>query len=340
MHVLITGGTGFIGSRLALSCLAQGRQVTVLGQANTAAEAGNIAELNARGVRVVNASVTDPAALSDAMRGTELVFHLAASQHEMNVPDAHFRQVNVEGTRQVLETAIGYGVRRVVHGSTIGVYGSADGVIDEETPCRPDNIYGVTKLEGEVLALSFGDRIEVVAARIPETYGPGDRRLLKLFRAIERRRFVNIGPGTNLHHPMYVDDLTAALLALAQHPEAAGKVFLLAGKEAVTTSEMVAAVAAAVEVPVPRVRLPLPPLLGVATLMELALRPLGIQPPLHRRRMDFFRKSFSLRPTRAAVLGILPQTGFREGARATAAWYRGAGLLAPIAGASPDGGRP
>jgi len=276
---------------------------------------------------VVNASVTDGAALARAMEGVDLVFHLAAAQHEMHVPDAHFRTVNVEGTRNVLESALRQGVRRVVHGSTIGVYGSADGVIDEDTPCRPDNIYGVTKAEGERLALSYRDRIEVVAARIPEIYGPGDRRLLKLFRAIERRRFVNIGPGTNLHHPMYVDDLTAALLALAQHPEAPGQVFLLAGKEAVTTNAMVAAVAAAVAAPAPRARLPLAPLLGVATLMELTLRPLGVQPPLHRRRMDFFRKSFSLRPTRAAALGITPRTGFREGARATAAWYRAAGLL-------------
>ena len=340
MHVLITGGTGFIGSRLALACRAQGRRVTVLGQTNTAAEAENIAELTAGSIRVVNASVTDGAALAEAMQGVELVFHLAAAQHEMNVPDAHFRAVNVEGSRNVLESAIRHGVRRVVHGSTIGVYGSADGVIDEHTSCRPDNIYGVTKLEAERLALSFGDRIEVVAARIPEIYGPGDRRLLKLFRAIERRKFVNIGRGENLHHPMYVDDLTAALLVLARHPEAPGNVFLLAGKEAVTTNEMVAAVAAAVGAPAPRVRLPLAPLLGVATLMELTLRPLGIQPPLHRRRMDFFRKSFSLRPTRAAALGILPQTGFREGARATAAWYQAAGLLPPIGGANPDGGRP
>lgn len=339
MHALITGGTGFIGSRLALACRGRGWAATVLGQTNTAAEAANAAELAAAGVRVLHASVTDAAAVAQALEGVDAVFHLAAAQHEMHVPDAHFRSVNVEGTRNVLEGAVRQGVRRVVHGSTIGVYGSADGVIDEDTPCRPDNIYGVTKAEGERLALSYGDRIEVVAARIPEVYGPGDRRLLKLFRAIERGRFVNIGPGENLHHPMYVDDLTEALLVLAQHPAAPGQVVLLAGKEAVTTNAMVGAVAEAVAAPAPRTRLPLAPLLGVATLMELTLRPLGVQPPLHRRRMDFFRKSFSLRPTRAATLGIEPRTGFQQGARATAAWYRAAGLLGPASGPSDGGGR-
>jgi len=97
---------------------------------------------------------------------------------------------------------------------------------------------------------------------------------------------------------------------------------------------MVAAVAAAVGAPAPRLRLPLAPLLALATLMEVTLRPLGVQPPLHRRRMDFFRKSFSLKPTRAAALGIVPRTGFREGARATAAGYRAAGLLG-AAGPAP-----
>jgi nucleoside-diphosphate-sugar epimerase/2-polyprenyl-3-methyl-5-hydroxy-6-metoxy-1,4-benzoquinol methylase len=335
MRVLITGGTGFIGSRLTEVCRRAGHEVTALGQANTPAEAANVERLERAGARVVNASVADPDALEPALAGAEVVFHLAAAQHEMNVPDAHFRRVNVEGTRNVLDAALRQGVRRVVHGSTIGVYGSVDGVIDEDTPCRPDNIYGVTKLEGERLALSYGDRVELVVVRIPEAYGPGDRRLLKLFRAIERGKFINIGPGQNLHHPMYVDDLTAALLSLALHPEAPGKVFLLAGREAVSTNDMVVAVAAAVDTAAPKLRLPLAPLLGVATLMEVTLRPLGIQPPLHRRRMDFFRKTFSLRPTRAAELGIVPHTSFREGARATAEWYRAAGLLRRHDGAGP-----
>jgi len=327
MDLLITGGTGFIGSRLAAIRAGRGDRVTVLGQANTPAEDANVARLREVGVRVVNASVTDPGALGAAMAGVEIVVHLAAAQHEMNVPHAHFRAVNVDGTRNVLEAARAAGVRRVVHGSTIGVYGSADGVIDEETPCRPDNIYGRTKLEGERLAVSYTGRVPVVAVRIPEVYGPGDRRLLKLFRAVQRGRFVRIGPGRNLHHPMFVDDLVAGIMSVATHPDAPGQVLLFAGCEAVTTDQMVDAVAEAVGAPPPRLRLPLAPLVAAATVLELSLRPLGIQPPLHRRRMDFFRKSFTLRGERAARLGVLPQTGFREGARRTAEWYRSSGLL-------------
>jgi nucleoside-diphosphate-sugar epimerase len=324
---LITGGTGFIGSRLARACVARGHQVTVLGQANTPAEAANVQQLEAEGIRVVNASVAEPASVRAAVRGVDLVFHLAAAQHEMNVGDDHFRDVNVGGVRHVLDAALEAGVRRVVHGSTIGVYGSYEGVIDEETPCRPDNIYGVTKLEGERLAASYADRLPVVIVRIPEVYGPGDRRLLKLFRAIQHRRFVRIGSGLNLHHPMYVDDLVAELLTLSADSHAPGQILLLAGKDAVSTNEMIDAIAAAVGARPPRIRVPLAPFLAAATMMELGLRPLGIQPPLHRRRMDFFRKGFTLKAARAAALGAIAQTGFREGVRTTADWYRSAGLL-------------
>lgn len=338
MKVAITGGTGFIGSRLADQCVSLGYTVTVLGQANNEAEASNIRTLENHGIRVVQGSVTNADTVTQALAGADVVFHLAATQHEMNIPDQRFWDVNVSGTRLVLEAAERAGVRRVVHGSTIGVYGALDGQIDEETPCRPDNIYGITKLEGEKVALSFRDRIPVVVIRIPEVYGPGDRRLLKLFRAIERNVFFMIGSGKNLHQPLFVDDLVAGFLAAATNERAVGQLLLFAGKDPVTTREMVSAIAEALGRPGARFAVPLAPLWGIATVMELTLRPLGIQPPLHRRRMDFFRKSFTLRAARTGeVLGFFPGTGFLDGARQTARWYRDQGLLD---GRQPPAGSP
>jgi nucleoside-diphosphate-sugar epimerase len=328
MNVTITGGTGFIGSRLASACLERGDTVTVLGQSNTAAETNNVARLGQAGVRLVQGSITDPAVVADAVAGAEVVFHLAATQHEMNVPDQRFWDVNVGGTKLLLQTAARAGVRRVVHGSTIGVYGALQGTIDESTPPAPDNIYGVTKLAAERAALAHPPPPSVVAIRIPEVYGPGDRRLLKLFRAIDRKVFFLIGSGRNLHHPIFVDDLVQGFLRAAQADRAAGQVVLFAGPKAVTTSEMVQAIAAALGRPGPRFKVPLLPLWYAAAGMELTLRPLGIQPPLHRRRMDFFRKSFALDAAGARkLIGFEPRTEFAAGARLTAEWYRSQGLL-------------
>jgi nucleoside-diphosphate-sugar epimerase len=328
MNVLITGGTGFIGSRLALECLDRGHTVKVLGQENTPAESSNRKIVEDRGGQVILESVTDMNRFSDLFQGIDVVFHLAAVQHEMNVPDQKFWDVNVTGTKNILEASVRAGVKRFVHGSTIGVYGSIAGLIDEQTPCMPDNIYGVTKFEGEKLALSFCDRIPVVVIRIPEVYGPGDRRLLKLFKAIKRNAFIVIGSGENLHHLIYIDDLAEGLLQSAVHPAAANRLFLLAGIEPVTTNQMVAAISRQLGASPPRFRAPMFPFLVAAIVLEKTMRPLGIQPPLHRRRLDFFKKSFTLSTQLAKqTFGFSPKEDFLQGALKTANWYKETGYL-------------
>ncbi len=330
MHALITGGTGFIGSCLTQRCLAQGYDVTVLGQENTPAEAENCRHLQTHGAKIVLGSVTEREQLFDVVCGVDLVYHLAAAQHEANVPDQHFWDVNVAGTRNLLEASVEAGVKRFVHGSTIGVYGAAlSGTLDELSPLQPDNIYGCTKLEGEKTVLAFQDCLPIVVIRIPETYGPGDRRLLKLFKAIHKRVFFMIGNGRNVHHLIYIEDLLDGFMLAATKEGAVGQNFVLAGKEVLTTHDMVATITEQLGADLPRFRLPLALFLGVATTLEACCRPLGIQPPLHRRRMDFFKKSFLFSSEKAAkILGFSPKWSFKEGVAQTAAWYAEQGYLA------------
>jgi nucleoside-diphosphate-sugar epimerase len=106
LNVLITGGTGFIGSRLGLRCLTDGHSVRVLGQENTPAESFNRKIVEDRGGKVILESVTNMDGLSELFKGVDVVFHLAAVQHEMNVPDQKFWDVNVTGTINILEASI------------------------------------------------------------------------------------------------------------------------------------------------------------------------------------------------------------------------------------------
>lgn len=329
MRSLITGGTGFIGSRLAMTCLDAGEFVRVLANLDNAVQEETGAALRARGAELVVASVTDAAKVREAMRDVDLVVHLAAAQHEANVPDEHFRQVNVEGTRFVLDAAVAEGVPRLVHGSTIGVYGWTPGrTVNEDTPLEPDNHYGITKLAGEELVRSYADRIDSVIVRIGETYGPGDRRLLKLFRGIQKGVYAQIGPGTNLHHLVYVDDLVEILRRAARAQSAVGRTFVAVLEPPASTRVVVATIAEVLGARKPWLRVPLAPLLGVAAVMEGVLRPLGIQPPLHRRRMDYFRKSFAFKGEEVRQAIECPaSTDLRTGIEATARWYREQGLL-------------
>ncbi len=329
MRILITGGTGFIGSRLALSRLGRGDFVRVLGQANTDAETENRGLIESSGAQVLLGSVTETEKVAEAVQGIDIIFHLAAAQHEANVPDQRFWDVNVTGTMNLLEAGVKAGVKRFVHGSTIGVYGSAQkGVLDEASSLKPDNIYGITKMEAEKAVRSFEGKIPWVIIRISETYGPGDRRLLKLFKAIKKKAFFMIGRGENWHHPIYIDDLIAGLDLAAASEKAVGRTFVLAGKEPLTTRQMAQEISAALGTSVAKFHAPLGPFILLAAIMETLLRPMGIQPPLHRRRLDFFRKNFSFSIEESARnLGFVPRYSFRQGIEETARWYSEIGAL-------------
>jgi len=324
MNVLITGGTGFIGSRLSLRCLDLGYRVRIYGKENTPAEKKNCNDLEARGADIILGSMTETDKIAAAMDKIDVVFHLAAAQHEANVPDSVFWDVNVTGTETILSVAAQKGIRRFVHGSTIGVYGSSlDGIMDEESPLKPDNIYGVTKHAGEQSVLAVKDQLPVVVIRISETYGPGDRRLLKLFKGIQKRAFFMIGSGNNIHHLIYIEDLVDGLLVAAQNDDALGEIFVLSGKEPLTTNEMVHTIAQVLNKKKLPIKVPLFPFLMAAVGMEAALKPLGIPPPLHRRRMDFFKKSYLFSMDKSRVkLGFIPKYSFQEGVVETARWYK------------------
>jgi nucleoside-diphosphate-sugar epimerase len=328
-RLFITGGTGFIGSQLAQYARARGLRVTVASPINNPNEKLRSDMLARAGITIVDATLDDSPRLREALADHDAVIHLAAAQHEAEAAESHFHKVNVEGTRNLLTLAREAKVRRFVHGSTIGVYGAAgESVLDEASPLAPDNPYGRTKAEAETVVRALSEGIEVAIVRISETYGPADMRLLKLFRAIQRGRFITLGNGKNERQLIFVDDLCRALLAASYQPGAAGQTMILAGEERITTNAMVEAISAALGKPGRGMHVPLWPFDIAAAVFETTFPPLGLKPPLHRRRLDFFRKSFRFSTARAAqLLDFKPEVSFAEGAERTAAWYRQAGLL-------------
>lgn len=327
--LLVTGATGFIGSRLALRAHQLGIDVLATGRAELHVEAERMLELRAAGVRVEVGMLQDLELVNRLLPGRDTVIHLAAAQHEAEMPDSYFRAVNVDSVRTLLAACRDHNVRRFVYGSTIGVYGgTSESLLDEDSPVRPDNVYTSTKLEAESLVHGFEQQMETCIVRIAETYGPGDRRLLKLFRSIARGHFVMIGSGSNRRQCIHVDDLARGLLLASQHSAAVGQTFVLAGSDIMTTQDMVRRIAMVLERRPPRLQLPMWPFVAAAGVMETTLPPLHIAPPLHSRRLDFFRKSFVFSTARAqSLLGFHPAIDFRTGAADTVSWYRARGLL-------------
>jgi len=329
VKVLLTGATGFIGARFASILATSGHEVVAIGQINTVPEKERTENLHREGIRIAQIPITDQEGLAEAARGCQIAYHLAAAQHEANVPDQYFWDINVEGTRNVLNACAISNVEHVIHGSTIGVYGSAlDGEINEGSATRPDNIYGITKLAGEEVALSFKDELRVTSIRISETYGPGDWRLLKLFKAIKKRKFFMIGKGDNIHQLVYVDDLISGMILAGRNNVINGDIFTLAGPELLTTQQMCREIGDVLGESVPQWHAPMWPFLTLAVIMEKTLSPIGVQPPLHRRRLDFFRKSFYFSQDKAEkTLGYAPAINIKNGLRETMQWYLEGGHL-------------
>lgn len=323
--VLVTGATGFTGGHLAIALRRRGYAVRAL-----ARPGADVSRLCPHGVTVCRGDLCNASDVDRAVAGTTTVYHIAAVYRSARYPDSYYRAVNVDGTRYVLEAARRHGLARVVHCSTAGVHGEVQQVpADESAPLAPGDIYQQTKLEAEELARhAFANEQPGVIFRPVGIYGPGDLRFLKLFRTIQSGTFRMFGSGEVLYHLTYIDDLVDGIIRCGERQQALGETYLLAGPRYTSLNELVALVAAAVGAKPPRGHLPLKPLLAAAALCEFACRLIRIEPPLHRRRFDFFLKdrAFSCDKARRE-LGYEPRVDLAEGLARTAAWYFAKGHL-------------
>lgn len=322
----VTGGTGLPGRHLVADLLEDGRRVRVLSRDRERAR-----EILPRDAEIVEGDVADPSTAPRLLDGVDEVFHLAALFTEAGVPDERYREVNVDGTRHLLDAAEAEGVGRFVHCSTVGVLSHVENPpADETSPHAPGDIYQQTKLEGELLALAFQRRhdLPLSVVRPAPIYGPGGMRLLKMFRLIQKGMFPILGDGKPCFHMVYVTDLVRGFRLAAERDEAVGEVFIIGGPDYYSLNELTAMIAEELEVDPPRLHLPYAPFYWLGAAVESVCIPLGIEPPIFRRRVAFFanNRAFSIGKARDR-LGYEPEIDTREGLRRTIEWYRGEGLL-------------
>jgi nucleoside-diphosphate-sugar epimerase len=331
MKLLVTGGTGFIGSHLAEAGRRRGAEVVVLGLTDRPEEQANMELLRRQGVEVLGGSITDEALCRRAVQGATHVFHLAVAMREGGKRDDFFESVNLEGTRRLLEASVAEGVQRFVYCSTIGIFGHrVPGVTTEATPLAPGNIYERTKVSAEALVreIGAGRGLPYVILRPADVYGPRDQRLLKLFAGVSRGRFPLFGRGDGRRHMIYVDDVVSGFFKACERDEALGQALILAGPRPCTLRELIAEVQTALGRPRYGRRLPLQPMLMLSAVVEDVCQALGLDPPIYRRRMDFFWSDVEFDTSRARrVLDWAPTVDLPEGIRRTRDDYRRAGAL-------------
>jgi nucleoside-diphosphate-sugar epimerase len=326
MTALVTGAGGFTGGHLARYLAAAGDRVRAMVRTRDTATG-----LDRPGIEIVEGDLTDRASLARAIAGADVVYNIAARYREANLAASTYHAVNAEAVGTIIQLAREAGARRVVHCSTVGVHGDVEHPpANEEAPFRPGDIYQETKVGGEAMArhaaAAYG--MDVVIARPTGIYGPGDRRLFKLFGKIAARKFVMLGSGRNFYHVTYIDDLCEGFRLCGTVPAATGRTYILGGGEVTTLRALVDITAEVAGVPPPRVTLPVWPVWLAGAVCEAVFTPIGMSPPIYRRRVDFFRKSRAFDITRARrELGYAPAVGLREGIRRTLDWYREHGWI-------------
>ena len=322
MKILITGGTGFVGSHLVSRLVKKGELVRVLVRENS-----NIDYLRKLNVEICLGDVTDKNSIKAAVKGVDLVYHIAAL-----FPDRVYWEANVQGTQNMLEASYEEGVKRFVHCSTIGVLGNvAKPPADETYSYNPGDVYQRSKCEGEELVLKFfqDKKFPLVVARPASVYGPGDMRLLRLFKYVSSGKMVILGDGRPFYHLVYVEDLVAGFELCAEKENAIGQIYILGGNRYLTLNELIDLIAKILGISLSKIYFPVFPVKALSILCEKICIPLRVEPPLHRRRVDFFTKSRAFDISKATKeLGYNPEFNLETGLRLTAQWYREKGFLA------------
>lgn len=317
---LVTGASGFIGSRLRERLAERGVRVRGLDFATNLK------------LDIVAGDISEPGPWRSAAEDAEVVIHTAAVVSNAVSREVQWR-TNVLGTRNVLSAAIAAGAKRFVHCSSVRAFGDADfpDGVDESYPVRPDgNAYVDTKIASEqvVLQAHAAGEIEATIVRPGDVYGPGSRPWTVLpVEMIRSGRFVLPARGEGVFSPVYVDNLIDGVELAAERPEAPGQVFTISDGVGVPCRDFFGHYSRMLGKAPPRA-LPTFAAMGLITLPQAAARIGGTETEANRTAMRYLARSgtYSIEKARR-MLGYEPEVGLEEGMRRTEAWLKEHGLL-------------
>lgn len=309
MKILVTGGSGFIGSRLVDCLQSQGHDVVILDLV-----------VNPRFQQItVQGDVADPKVVERCMQGVEVVFNLAAQHRDDVFPIERYYDTNVQGMRVLCSAMAAHGIKRFVFTSSVAVYGFKTDDGDEETPREPENHYGQSKLDAEGV---MNEWLAADSSRIGLTirpcavFGPSNRgNIYNLLAQIMSRRFLMVGSGENRKSIAYVENVVQAILFLSQLPQTT--VVNYADKPDLTMNEFVRLTCEAGGVSVSRLRLPKALAMIAGRLLDLVARATGRTFPLSAVRVTKFCSNSVVNADRIRRLGFMPSHRLDDGLRTT-----------------------
>lgn len=324
MKIAVTGGSGFIGSRLVEKLVSEGHKVGVLVR-----KTSNTKLLEKLGVELVYGDVVDKESVERFVNDVDVVYHVAAKVYGGSKDE--FWNVNFHGAENVLNACLNRSIDRFVYTSTIGVMGSIkDPPADESCPYNPSSPYDKSKCEAERMALRYcrDNGVPVTIVRPTIVYGPGNMYLLRLYQWIQSGDFRLIGSMNNLMHPCYIENFLQGIALAAEKRKAIGEIYIIGDEKPITWREYVNKVAEAMSVNPPNRHVPVSLIKAIAYLSEFKSWMFGTEPFLTRYWVEEITKNFAYDITKAKKdLGYDPEISLKEGISRTVEWYRQNGLL-------------
>ncbi len=295
--ILVTGATGFTGSHLIRKLCGTGATVRAIARSSS-----NLDALSDLSIDWYTGDVFDQDVVGEASQGVHYVFHVAAAFREAKVGDDVYHKVHVLSTKHLVESIqsqidAGHEFKRFVHVSTAGVHGHIEHPpADESYRFSPGDLYQQTKVEGEAYLQQFAKahQFPMTIIRPCAIYGPGDRRLLKLFK-MAKLPFCPIFGMNNkgLYHLIHVEDLSQFMCLSATDESADGEVFIVGNPTASSIELIIRRIAEQLGTSPTFLRIPVSPVMLAAWLCEKLFKPFDIEPPIYPRRVAFFTKDRS-----------------------------------------------
>lgn len=326
MKVLVTGGTGFIGSRLVERLVQQGHQVRLV-----AKDRWNSVFLESLKVELVLGDLNDGMNVDEIVGDAECVYHLAGMVRARLNRD--YYDGNYLATKNFIKVCArsSKNLKRFVYVSSLAAAGpSRNGKpLTEDAPCRPVSHYGRSKMLAEKEVLRYRDKFPISIVRPSGVYGPRDREMLQYILLVKKHLQPLIGFGTKWLNLIYVDDLVSGLLLAGEHPNAEDETFFIGSETPYRTAEIGNTVAAILNLKLIPIHIPHFAVFTVGAIGEGVARLTGKQIFFNiQKAKESVQPGWICSVQKAkSRLGFSQRVSFLEGMRRTYRWYEENGWI-------------
>jgi len=323
MKILVVGNAGFIGGYLTKELMDSGYEAVGMDI--------NPPNPKENSCHFVLGNILNPEDIVRAAENVDLIVHLAAKHSDFGISREEFFNVNVKGTQNILDCAAKLGIKKFIFYSTVAVYGSQEGYTTEDTTPYPIVTYGESKLAAEKTIYNWTAEDpgrEAIIIRPTVVFGPGKKygNMYNLIDSIYKKRFVFVGDGENIKSVAYVENLADATVFLLEKLKPGVEIYNYSDYPQMTIAQIVGDIARYLSRGMPKIKIPLKPVMAAARIFDLLGKLTGYNFPITAKRIKKFNTATYHKADKIRASGFQPLIDSSEGFKRTVKWYLNKGM--------------